>query len=362
VLVLVAAIATSVSGHALWGSTGHQLTGQICMGLLTPTARSVVDMQIADNTSLPDLSTLADSYRSKAPWSSAWHYVNLPSDARNFTISPACDEAGCVVTAILNYTLRLIEETPKANSCVWTTSQEPCTLAWLTHFIGDVHQPLHVGFKSDKGGNDVTVWYFGSKKNLHSTWDSSIFSRFLQDHDLSSDEFGDLVIAEMLSNPSVRSHIESELSPSLWANTSYRLVREQAYNFFPGSMPANWGGDGESTRIGALVERVVTKRWASLEEERRLEIEEAKKMREREEILGVAGDTKECGAWIEQPYQDRTAPVVAERLVQAGVRMSAYYNCIYDPDFSGPCDTLPLMARKMLAAKKRSHRGELFHQ
>merc|ERR1711981_446245 len=27
-------------------------------------------------------------------------------------------------------------------------------------------------------------------------------------------------------------------------------------------MPANWGGDGESTRIGALVERVVTKRWA----------------------------------------------------------------------------------------------------
>jgi len=43
--------------------------------------------------------------------------------------------------------------------------------------IGDLHQPLHAGNGTDKGGNDVKVTFFGEQTNLHSVWDSGIIDR-----------------------------------------------------------------------------------------------------------------------------------------------------------------------------------------
>ena len=42
------------------------------------------------------------------------------------------------------------------------------------HFVGDAHQPLHVGFRSDLGGNDIPVRFEGVANNLHATWDAGI--------------------------------------------------------------------------------------------------------------------------------------------------------------------------------------------
>ena len=42
------------------------------------------------------------------------------------------------------------------------------------HLVGDLHQPLHVGYGADKGGNDVQVKYRGHPTNLHKVWDSEI--------------------------------------------------------------------------------------------------------------------------------------------------------------------------------------------
>ena len=44
----------------------------------------------------------------------------------------------------------------------------------LVHFVGDLHQPLHLGKKEDKGGNDIDIIWFGEKSNLHRLWDSDI--------------------------------------------------------------------------------------------------------------------------------------------------------------------------------------------
>jgi hypothetical protein len=38
---------------------------------------------------------------------------------------------------------------------------------FLSHFIGDIHQPLHVGFLGDEGGNTITVRWYRRKTNLH---------------------------------------------------------------------------------------------------------------------------------------------------------------------------------------------------
>ncbi len=44
----------------------------------------------------------------------------------------------------------------------------------LIHLVGDVHQPLHVGNGTDRGGNDVKVTYFWKSSNLHSVWDTGM--------------------------------------------------------------------------------------------------------------------------------------------------------------------------------------------
>lgn len=38
---------------------------------------------------------------------------------------------------------------------------------FLAHFVGDVHQPLHVGFQDDEGGNTIIIHWYRRKTNLH---------------------------------------------------------------------------------------------------------------------------------------------------------------------------------------------------
>lgn len=48
-------------------------------------------------------------------------------------------------------------------------------LVWLLHLVGDAHQPLHNGFRNDRGGNEVSVMVFDGSSNrntnLHAFWD-----------------------------------------------------------------------------------------------------------------------------------------------------------------------------------------------
>ena len=44
----------------------------------------------------------------------------------------------------------------------------------LFHLCGDLMQPLHVGYGSDKGGNNYQVQYNGKGTNLHQIWDTDI--------------------------------------------------------------------------------------------------------------------------------------------------------------------------------------------
>ncbi|KAL7243844.1 hypothetical protein ACSBR1_016129 [Camellia fascicularis] len=53
-------------------------------------------------------------------------------------------------------------------------------LMFLSHFIGDVHQPLHVGFLGDEGGNTITIRWYKRKTNLHHVWDTMIIESALK--------------------------------------------------------------------------------------------------------------------------------------------------------------------------------------
>jgi hypothetical protein len=47
-------------------------------------------------------------------------------------------------------------------------------LKYVVHFVGDIHQPMHVSRAEDKGGNTIQVQYDGQGTNLHSLWDTKL--------------------------------------------------------------------------------------------------------------------------------------------------------------------------------------------
>ena len=59
-----------------------------------------------------------------------------------------------------------------------TDSEKSFYLKLLIHFIGDLHQPMHIGRYEDRGGNRINVKWFGRNSNLHRVWDSDMINGY----------------------------------------------------------------------------------------------------------------------------------------------------------------------------------------
>ncbi|ESQ28443.1 hypothetical protein EUTSA_v10018954mg [Eutrema salsugineum] len=168
-----------------WGIEGHTIVCKIAQARLDETAAKAVK-ELLPESAEGDLSSLcdwADRVKFRYHWSSPLHYINTP-DACSYQYNRDCkDEDGvkgrCVAGAIYNYTTQLLTYNTAASS----QSQYNLTeaLLFLSHFMGDIHQPLHVGFASDKGGNTIEVHWYRRKANLHHIWDSNIIETAEED-------------------------------------------------------------------------------------------------------------------------------------------------------------------------------------
>jgi len=60
----------------------------------------------------------------------------------------------------------------------WVTKDaKERALRLVIHFVGDLHQPLHVADNGDKGGNRRHVIFRGHPDNLHWVWDTGLLER-----------------------------------------------------------------------------------------------------------------------------------------------------------------------------------------
>ncbi len=151
-----------------WGYDGHRIVGEIASHFLTPDAKAGLNALLGDKT-LADVSTWADDIKSDRTfdWAKPLHYANVKPGSKSFDIRRDCPDVGCVVSAI-DQCIRALQnpKTPKPEKIQ--------ALKFLVHFVGDIHQPLHVSHAKDRGGNDVSVEFFQDKTNLHSVWDSGL--------------------------------------------------------------------------------------------------------------------------------------------------------------------------------------------
>ena len=153
-----------------WGPQGHKAAAAIATGRLTPRAAREVESLLGPGVSLEDVAVWADDVRRDRPDTAPWHFINVPIKVKRGFLASFCPSGGCITKRIPE--LVTVLRNPQSSR----ESREEA-LKFLVHFIGDMHQPLHVGDRGDRGGNDLDITFFGDKTNLHSAWDSAIPGR-----------------------------------------------------------------------------------------------------------------------------------------------------------------------------------------
>ncbi|XP_071725320.1 endonuclease 2-like [Rutidosis leptorrhynchoides] len=170
-----------------WGYEGHYAVCKIAQARLTDTAATAVKEFLPEyaQNDLASVCIWPDRIKFRYPWSSPLHYINTP-EVCNYKYTRDCkneegEQGMCVAGAINNYTSQLLRYGTKQVQYNLTEA-----LLFLSHFMGDIHQPLHVSFADDKGGNTIDVHWYTRKQNLHHVWDSNIIETAEEKYDNSN--------------------------------------------------------------------------------------------------------------------------------------------------------------------------------
>ncbi len=153
-----------------WGQTGHRVTAQVAEHYLTEKAKVKIS-ELLEGKSMAMVSNDADYIKSDRNFDiyRPWHYVNIPFEKYYFEIEPSSQ--GDLIQAI-----EICKNVIKDEKS--TQDQRSFYLKLLIHFVGDLHQPLHLGIEDDKGANDFQVLWFNESTNLHAVWDSSMIDHY----------------------------------------------------------------------------------------------------------------------------------------------------------------------------------------
>lgn len=153
-----------------WGAVGHRTVGSIAEKHLTPTALAGVK-DLLGGQSLADVANWADSVRSLPAYKQTgpWHYINLPM---GLTFDAFKNRVENMLEA--NVYSALVAQLQLINDKTVSRERKTTALKFIVHFVGDLHQPMHVSREEDKGGNTIQLNYDGQGTNLHAVWDSKL--------------------------------------------------------------------------------------------------------------------------------------------------------------------------------------------
>lgn len=272
-LIFAACLATAPAPATAWGDLGHTIVCGIAFQELNEKARQEVLRLIALDTEFrfrgfPDSCTWPDHPRKRG----GEHFVNVARTFTTFAMAHCPIASACLLTAI-----------PQDVQVLSTTTDDAAKLAslkFLGHWVGDLHQPLHVSFKDDQGGNKIKE--SGPCRNsLHSVWDGCILQHHLgtQASDIAND-LHDQVTDEERTTWRVTPIHE-------WANESLRITRQPSVRY--------------CVRVGT------TCRYT------------------KDRVVYEEGQPEKTVA-VTTAYLDAHGPIIADRLKRAGVRLGHLLN------------------------------------
>jgi len=163
--IVIAALASPLPAAA-FGPSGHRLAGYIAEQHLCAETRIALEPLLAGMT-LADAGLWPDTIRRLPEWehSKPWHYLNVSDHG---SVARAARQGPDNVLAAL---ARFEKELGNASL---GNQQRGLALRFVVHFVVDLHQPLHVGRESDRGGNLIPVLVGERETNLHAVWDGEL--------------------------------------------------------------------------------------------------------------------------------------------------------------------------------------------
>ncbi len=239
-IVLAVALSGVASQHAWsWGNDGHKIVGAIALQFLSSDDRAEVQRltrlyKTPDGWHYRDFPTaliFPDLARSKAKgpnparkWRffakfNRWHFLNVPRDTDEVNLRHCGFD--CVLRGIDWH----LERLQKGNLEDWKRAE---ALFFLGHWVGDVHQPLHISYGDDLGGNkiDRIKGSYYNSPHLHSIWDTGIIKKARRGRSINS-------YARSLRSqitPALRSEWLRD-EPLQWAQESYDIATQDTVDY-----------------------------------------------------------------------------------------------------------------------------------
>lgn len=236
ILTCLVACISLVPFHAMaWSNLGHRLVGDLAQRHLTPAANAQVAELLAGEAepSLAGVASWADELRRSNPdafkKTASWHYINFPVGSCAYQPKRDCPDGNCVVGQIERQRAILADRT-------LPLAMRRDALKFLVHLVGDVHQPLHSGNRTDKGGNgfqislrtDLKPEAYAQKDyidgvmgtNLHSVWDYYLLASTGLPAPLYANRLAALPWPPKAAG-------KKSLDPVAWAGESCRLIDSQ---------------------------------------------------------------------------------------------------------------------------------------
>ncbi|HEX9965807.1 MAG TPA: S1/P1 nuclease [Allosphingosinicella sp.] len=275
-----------------WGQGGHYTVCEIGYLNLTATARAQVDRLVALDgrfAGFTETCTFPDKPLSRA----SEHFANYPRSDRR--VGPGCPGGQPCVLGALAADLGIL------GSSAATDGQKATAILYIGHWFGDLHQPLHIAFADDRGGNDVLVT--GAcpagryPLSLHSVWDSCVIARRVFGPGTGALERARAAASRLDASITARQRRHwVRSSPSQWAGESYKVTLSPRTGYCV-------------RRSGACWYSAARREFATGDPQRTL----------------LVGDA----------YLDRARPIVEDRLGRAGIRLAHALNRSFDPAYRG---------------------------
>jgi hypothetical protein len=226
-LLLVLLLASAPTQAFAWWDYGHRTVARIAMLEASPRTRVEISRLLRNAPrletptcsarTLEDASVWPDCIRAmgdRFSYTAPWHYQNV-NVCRPFDLKSACRDGNCV-SAQIERQVRLLKDKNLP------TRERLAALAFLTHFVGDMHQPMHAGDRNDLGGNRFPAFYSSIRSNLHAIWDGYLAERAISTP--AAEARGLLSEAAAAERPALAAGTVTD-----WAQEAWQVSRDFAY-------------------------------------------------------------------------------------------------------------------------------------
>jgi hypothetical protein len=320
-LLSIIGLLCAAQAHA-YGPVGHQIVGAIADERLanTPTGKKVAEM--LDGFTLQKAAVIADEIKGwdrkgaddpgifhysarprideqlRAFWhanpptkdsksavpSHHWfHYTDVPVLNPEKYADGKTGRSQWDIVHMMRFCIAVLRgEEPENNARKIT---KPIAIILLAHYVGDIHQPLHVGAEyfdatgkpvdpdkgapglEDQGGNTITLPALGEKKKLHGYWDSDTVATFLpslsgampkDERRITSDAAMITLVKKLSAEEPKDWRLPGSLKPNdypeAWANEILPIARE-AHERLQFQNMHSTGEEGEILASGSATEK-----------------------------------------------------------------------------------------------------------